>query len=203
MAKDDNKEEKKHSNLTEKALMDELVSIHESIKEQQKVVKEIEEKIQNQDKTIEKLKKHNTFKWVFSSGVFVLIALVFIFNFIIPSHKFRQDLNKVDVGILRKIEMMDSIYFVNVNRDITSQLEAFNTLSSQDKYELQKNLNSRIEKRNEIFAREIEKANNSLMNNVVIINLIGRYTVIISCIISFVLVLRAFAGSKRKDDIFE
>jgi hypothetical protein len=156
-----------------------------------------------QPKNSRNMENKDIFKMVFSSAAFLLITLVVIFIFIVPTQSFRQDLNKVDEGVIKKIEKIDSIYFVNVKRDITSQLDAFETLTIQDKREIQRSLNSQIEKRNEIFIGEVEKGNNNLMKNVVIINLIGRYVVILCCILAFVSILRSFASSKSKDDIFE
>lgn len=150
-----------------------------------------------------KMEKKYPFKMLFSAAAFLLITSIVILIFIVPTQNFIKNLNQANEDVIKKIEKSDSIYFVSVQQSITNQLDTFKFLTSEEKVNLKRTINSQISNRNEIFINEINKENNRLMRDVIIINLIGRYTIILCCIIASVLILRSFADSKSKDDFFE
>jgi hypothetical protein len=238
----------------------ELTKIHESFKEQKDVSKKIDEKIQNQDKTIDSIKeeiskKIETFEIEFNESISVqnqilsefktliqkieepegyiksifnsikdgnkqngwkyirlvsimvgILIILIVFTSIFGPNKYRDGIDGIDTNSVYKIRLYDSIFDKNVNKEIDNEMKIFSGLKKQthkDSIEFKNDLIARIDKRYDKYTLENEEEKNQLIKNVTIINLVGRYTVILSCIIAFVLVLRAFAGSKKKDDIFE
>lgn len=183
--------------------------------------------IVEQPKNSNNMKKRKFLKWIISISAIASITVFVIIMLIIQSNKFVKDLEQIDAGIIKKVNNTGLVSKADVKNEIIAQFEKQNKKKDleglkeslikqidnmsfsyeQEQYEdvIKLGANSSKEEKEKERVRQstIENEKNRLINNVVIINLIGRYTVIISCIIALVLVLRAFAGSKKKDDIFE
>jgi hypothetical protein len=141
-------------------------------------------------------------KWILAiSGIgFVLILLTTIIFF--QPDRLKWDIGKID----------DQFLTLNANV-IDSQVDSFvakitsNNSNSDNIKEEAKNLKAALKSRLEIIEgvdiKELTREKNLLIKNVLIINLIGRFTVIICCIVAFAFILKAFAGAREKDDVFE
>jgi hypothetical protein len=139
--------------------------------------------------------------------IVIILGLLTVSWFAIKPNFYRTDLNKLDVNSLSQIKRYDSI-FINssVKDEINIEFYKYDELLKKapaNALELQKNLISKIEKRTDDYLKEMEKEHNRLMRNIVIINLIGRYTIIISCILAFALIIWRLVKKENKDDFFE
>jgi hypothetical protein len=148
-------------------------------------------------------------RWRYFRLIFIavgILTILVVFTSIFSPNNYRDNINGIDASAIKKIKQSDSIFINGVKAEINNEIYQYDTLKKitpGDEVALNKILIENFKKRNDNYIKEIEKEKNQLIKNVTIINLIGRYVIIICCIIAFVLVLQAFAGSKSRDDIFE
>jgi uncharacterized protein YggT (Ycf19 family) len=137
--------------------------------------------------------------WGIIIGFTAILILLVVFTSIFQPNDYTNELNSIDAGITNKINEMHSTLIDKLNKEPL----LIDKLTFQDKDEIKKELITNIVKRDNLMVSNFEKTREMLIRNVVIINLIGRYTVILCCIVAFALIIRAFAHSRIKDDIFE
>jgi hypothetical protein len=135
----------------------------------------------------------------------VVLALVTTSWFAFKPNFYRTDFEKLDVNSIDQMIRYDTLFLQNIKKEIDIEYykyEKFNRLAI-DSNKFKQNLIKQIEQRNDSYLKEIEKEHSRLISNVVLINLVGRYTIIIFCIMVLAFMIWGVVKKEDKGDIFE
>jgi hypothetical protein len=147
-------------------------------------------------KTIEALKtslKQREKKYSFNLILcaFGVFGVLFLFNYFFQPNDYKVEINTSESTLIDQITKADKGFYDSVYAKIEIDFKDKNQRICLNKEETKQ------------FLDRIEKQKTKLTSQVVLINVVGRYTIIMSCIIGFVVVAWGFAKCKAKDnDVF-
>jgi hypothetical protein len=95
--------------------------------------------------------------------------------------------------LIYKIEKIDNNYFNNIKSDFNEEINKILILPDGQKDKLRDELVANIKKRNEPYIDHVDNHNRLIFGNIVVINLIGRYLLIIMSIVALNMIVWSIA----------
>ncbi len=95
--------------------------------------------------------------------------------------------------MIYKIEKIDNNYFNNIKSDFNEEINKILILPDGQKDKLRDELVANIKKRNEPYIDHVDNHNRLIFGNIVVINLIGRYLLIIMSIVALNMIVWSIA----------